>query len=80
MTLHAGTGSRALGGRPSDVTHWLETFAQAFLTAVPGSDRPAFLAEVRARIEPRLKTPEGTWIADYTRLRTAATRRQEPLE
>ncbi len=64
---------------PSDVTDWLETFAQPFLAGVPDGDRPALLREMRARLEPVLRTPGGGWMADYVRLRFAATRRtQEP--
>ena len=64
---------------PSDLTHWLETFAQTFLAAVPPEDRNALLAEVRDRLEPRLRAPEGAWVADYVRLRTAAIRQEEPV-
>ena len=61
---------------PSDVTDWLETFAQPFLAGVPNSDRPAVLREMRERLEPVLGTAGGGWVADYVRLRFAATRRQ----
>ena len=61
---------------PSDVTDWLETFAQPFLAGVPNSDRPAVLREMRERLEPVLGTADGGWVADYVRLRFAATRRQ----
>jgi trans-aconitate methyltransferase len=61
---------------PSDVTDWLETFAQPFLAGVPNSDRPAVLLDMRERLEPVLGTAGGGWVADYVRLRFAATRRQ----
>ena len=57
---------------PSDVTDWLETFAQPFLAGVPNGDRPAVLREMRERLEPALKSPDGGWTADYVRLRFAA--------
>ena len=60
---------------PSDVTDWLETFAQPFLAGIPSGDRPAVLREMRERLEPLLRTPDGGWIADYVRLRFSATRR-----
>lgn len=63
---------------PSDVTDWLETFAQPFLAGVSSGDRPALLGEMRQRLEPVLRTADGGWVADYVRLRFAATRRQEP--
>lgn len=63
---------------PSDVTDWLETFAQPFLAGVPSDDRPALLGEMRERLEPVLRAPDGGWVADYVRLRFAATRPQEP--
>ena len=61
---------------PSDVTDWLETFAQPFLAGVPNNDRPAVLREMRERLEPVLGTAGGGWVADYVRLRFAATRRK----
>lgn len=60
---------------PSDVTDWLETFAQPYLAGVPDGDRPTVLREMRARLDPVLRTPDGGWVADYVRLRFAATRR-----
>ena len=60
---------------PSDVTDWLETFAQPYLAGVPEADRPAVLREMRERLEPVLRTPDGGWVADYVRLRFAAARR-----
>jgi len=59
---------------PGDVLGWLETFAPAFLAALPESERAPYLAEVRAAIEPRLRDANGTWVADYVRLRFAATK------
>jgi trans-aconitate methyltransferase len=59
---------------PGDVTDWLETFAHAFLQALPGADRAEYLREVRDILEPQLRDAAGTWVADYVRLRFAATR------
>ena len=58
-----------------DIVHWLEVFAQPFLTAVPAAARPALLRDVRARLEPRIRTAGGVWVVDYVRLRFAAVRR-----
>jgi trans-aconitate methyltransferase len=57
---------------PGDVTGWLETFAQAFLDAVPVHTRPTVVAEIREALRPRLVGAEGVWIADYVRLRFRA--------
>ena len=59
---------------PGDITHWLEVFAQPFLQGVPAAERPALLQDVRTRLEPQLRNPDGLWIVDYVRLRFAATR------
>jgi trans-aconitate methyltransferase len=59
---------------PGDVIGWLETFAQAFLHGLKSPAREEYLHEVRARLEPQLRNNTGTWIADYVRLRFAATK------
>ena len=57
---------------PSDLTDWLQTFAQPFLAAVPDAERPAVCDEVRRRLEPWLRGGDGVWVADYVRLRVSA--------
>ncbi len=59
---------------PGDIIPFLETFAQSFLNALPPAARPAYLQEVRSTLEPQLRDANGTWVADYTRLRFAATK------
>ncbi|MCC5809764.1 MAG: methyltransferase domain-containing protein [Ectothiorhodospiraceae bacterium] len=59
---------------PNDVTGWLETFAQAYLGALPQLSRKILLDDVAERCRPLLCDRNGRWIADYTRLRFAATR------
>ena len=59
---------------PGDVVGWLETFAQSFLQGLAGVARTEYLDEVRAALEPQLRDATGTWVADYVRLRFAATR------
>jgi trans-aconitate methyltransferase len=59
---------------PGDIIPFLETFAQSFLNALPDGSRPAYLQEVRAALAPQLRDSDGTWVADYTRLRFAATK------
>ena len=59
---------------PGDVVDWLQTFAHSFLLALPESARAEYLQEVRAELEPHLRDDTGRWIADYVRLRFAATK------
>ena len=59
---------------PGDVIGWLETFAQSFLDGLSGEARADYLQEVRTALEPQLRDGHGTWIADYVRLRFAATK------
>ncbi len=59
---------------PGDVIGWLETFAQSFLDGLSGEARAEYLREVRTALEPQLRDGDGTWIADYVRLRFAATK------
>jgi SAM-dependent methyltransferase len=42
--------------------------------ALSGRDRSEYLQEVRSVLEPQLVNDAGVWIADYVRLRFAATR------
>jgi trans-aconitate methyltransferase len=59
---------------PGDLIGFIETFAQSFLHNLSGDARAAYLQEVQASLEPELRTADGTWVADYVRLRFAATR------
>src|SRR5260370_5431671 len=59
---------------PGDLTGWLETFAQSFLHGLPDAAASEYLQEVRALLEPQLRESTGTWVADYVRLRFAATK------
>jgi trans-aconitate methyltransferase len=59
---------------PGDVIGFLETFGQSFLLGFSGDERTKFLDEVRAVLEPQLRDSQGAWIADYVRLRFAATK------
>ena len=57
---------------PGDVTSWLESFAEDFLSALPAAERPAYIEEVREALRPKLCDARGHWTADYVRLRFAA--------
>lgn len=59
---------------PTGLRGWLDTFTEAFVGALPEPEREALLDAVVARLAPILRTPGGTWIADYTRLRFVALR------
>jgi hypothetical protein len=58
---------------PGDIIDWLETFAQSFFHDLPSEARAQYLQEVRATLEPQLRESTGIWVADYVRLRFAAT-------
>jgi trans-aconitate methyltransferase len=53
---------------------WLETFADPFFTNAPEADRGAAYARAEHFLAPSLRLPDGTWIADYVRLRFVARR------
>jgi trans-aconitate methyltransferase len=59
---------------PGDVVAWLETFGESFTSALAVDARAEYLREVRDALEPKLRDASGTWIADYVRLRFAATK------
>ena len=57
---------------PGDISGFLETFAGSFTSVLPVADRGAYLGDVRNRLKPLLCADDGTWTADYTRLRFRA--------
>jgi trans-aconitate methyltransferase len=59
---------------PGDIIGWLETFAHSFLDGLSGAARQEYLEEVRTVLEPQLLQRTGTWVADYVRLRFAASK------
>lgn len=59
---------------PTRLADWFDTFGEAFLAAVPPSERAAVKAEAEAAAAPMLKKPDGSWFADYVRLRFAAVK------
>jgi trans-aconitate methyltransferase len=59
---------------PGDMREWLSVFAQPFTRAVPEREADAFLDEVCAALEPELRKADGSWYADYVRLRFRAIR------
>lgn len=59
---------------PGDILGWLEVFAQPFTQAVAESQRKEFLDQMREALRPSLQNPDGTWYADYVRLRFKAVK------
>lgn len=59
---------------PGDIVDYLETFALSFFQGLSDNARTEYLQEVRTVLEPQLCDANGTWVADYVRLRFAATR------
>ncbi|TVV73780.1 class I SAM-dependent methyltransferase [Sphingomonas solaris] len=56
---------------PTGVTGWLRTFRVGFMDSahVPDAEQPAVAQAVEDRLAPAFRQPDGTWIADYVRLR-----------
>lgn len=57
---------------PGDIEGWLAVFCESFLNQVPEADRSAAIAQIRTALRPILTDPDGTWVADYVRLRFSA--------
>ena len=64
---------------PGDLSDWLEIFAGSFTAALPPTEGPRFLGEVREAVRPHLCDTQGRWKADYVRLRFAAVRAASPV-
>jgi trans-aconitate methyltransferase len=58
---------------PGQMTAWLETFAGAFLSALPPAERSAFCREIESALIPTLFR-DGLWFVDYVRLRFHAVK------
>lgn len=55
----------------SGIAEWVKTFRAGWLDAaqVPESDRDEVAAAIERRLEPQLRRRDGSWFADYVRLR-----------
>lgn len=66
----------ALFGRPTPlpagVEGWLSVFAHDFLASFDAENRKDFLDDVTEYCRPALMKPDGSWVADYVRLRFSA--------
>lgn len=56
---------------PAGITGWLHTFRTGFLDSkgVPDDEQADLAAAVERRLETAFRQPDGTWLADYVRLR-----------
>lgn len=56
---------------PAGVAGWLKTFRTGFLDAagVPDEEQADVAHAVERRLEPVFRQPDGSWLADYVRLR-----------
>lgn len=59
---------------PTDMAGWLNTFGLSFLNAIPEEKRAAEVENILAQIEGELRAPDGSWTADYVRLRFRAVK------
>lgn len=57
---------------PGDLSGWLSTFGESFLSRLPERERPAMVEEVTAELKDKLSDGAGNWTADYVRLRFRA--------
>jgi trans-aconitate methyltransferase len=57
---------------PTDLAGWLQVFAQPFLSQAPQSQWPELIAKVTEVLGDMLRSEDGTWVADYVRLRFKA--------
>lgn len=62
---------------PGDMIAYLETFALNFFHGFSDEARNDYLEEVRMVLEPQLRDADGYWVADYVRLRFAATKARD---
>ena len=62
---------------PTAMADWLETFAESFIHDLPAAERAAVRAEVAEATAKPLRRDDGVWVADYVRLRFAATKPKE---
>jgi len=57
---------------PGDLSDWITTCAQPFISVVPVPERHNFMGEVVASLSESLCDASGRWTADYVRLRVSA--------
>lgn len=60
---------------PTGIANWMESVGRPFLSAVSPEARQGFISDVEDRLAGVLCRDDGTWWADYVRLRVRAVRR-----
>lgn len=63
---------------PGELADWLWTFGESFLLRVPEDQRAGVIADVVEAARPHLQQPDGSWVADYVRLRFRAIKPSAP--
>ncbi|VXD21863.1 conserved hypothetical protein [Planktothrix serta PCC 8927] len=53
--------------------HWLRMFADSFFQGIPASEQLHIITDIETHLRPKL-FKNGTWIADYKRIRIVATK------
>jgi trans-aconitate methyltransferase len=59
---------------PGALAEWLGIFAGSYLGLLEAEEKSIYLAEVCDRLAPELQQADGTWMADYLRLRFLAVK------
>lgn len=57
---------------PTKLSNWLETFGHAFFVDMSAEQQQQVIKATEKSVEPALKDSNGTWYADYVRLRFMA--------
>ena len=63
---------------PGDVGDWVRTFAKDFLASFDEKNREDFVHDVIEHCKPKMMQADGTWVADYVRLRFLADKPVRP--
>ena len=53
---------------------WVRMFGRPLLQRLPTASRKAAITQIANALEPHLKAKDGSWVADYVRLRFAAVK------
>lgn len=59
---------------PGDIRGWLEAFGEPLIGWLPQAEREALMQELQRSLQPVLCDSNGTWVADYVRLRFVASK------
>ncbi len=62
---------------PGELADWLQTFGESFFAAAPAEQQHALIDNVVRTAGPALRQDDGSWVADYVRLRFLAVKPPE---